>query len=274
MKTLIQSQLKKLNLRLSRIRPSGYDYRLNAYLDRARPAVPRFLNIGAGDFFHPYWHNLDIPNSFYEKRGQENIHIEYDLASMSSFPVDQETLEIAYMSHVSEHLSDAANHFVYTSIFKALRSGGVFRVTCPDAGLLYTAAMQRDEYIWMHPSPWGTSLGNIEQRFLEYICTELTRDGLGRPAVVIPTGDLAGILRSGLSPALNRLVSLAPNRFVRPEYHVTWFDVEKMCLFLRQAGFRNVTVSKYGQSSDVRLRDTVLFDNTCPYLSLFVEAVK
>ena len=32
---------------------------LSCYEESTRPSTPRYINIGAGSFYHPYWHNLD-----------------------------------------------------------------------------------------------------------------------------------------------------------------------------------------------------------------------
>jgi len=43
---------------------------------------------------------------------------------------------------------------------------------------------------------------------------------------------------------------------------------------LRKAGFSKIFLSGYGQSFSPVLRNTDLFDNTHPEISLYVEAIK
>jgi hypothetical protein len=57
---------------------------------------------------------------------------------------------------------------------------------------------------------------------------------------------------------------------------VNWFNVEKLRNMLVLSGFSEGSVmdSRYGQSVCPLLRNTLIFDNTVPELSLYVECVK
>lgn len=56
--------------------------------------------------------------------------------------------------------------------------------------------------------------------------------------------------------------------------HINWWNKDKLFRMLQEAGFEEVYLSGYGQSLSPVLRNTSYFDNTCPYLSLYVEAKK
>ena len=60
----------------------------------------------------------------------------------------------------------------------------------------------------------------------------------------------------------------------RPGNHMSWWNKAKVGRFLREAGFKVVRNSGYGQSFAPVMRNTQYFDNTHPPISLYVEAVK
>jgi len=59
-----------------------------------------------------------------------------------------------------------------------------------------------------------------------------------------------------------------------PGNHINWWNKDKLFRMLRMAGFENIYLSGYGQSLSPVLRNTWIFDNTHPKLSLYIEAVK
>ena len=72
------------------------------------------------------------------------------------------------------------------------------------------------------------------------------------------------------------LTSLCPIEIQRkyPGNHINWWNQDKMFKMLRSAGFTKIFRSGFGQSFSAVLRDTSLFDNTEPAISLYVEAIK
>ncbi len=59
-----------------------------------------------------------------------------------------------------------------------------------------------------------------------------------------------------------------------PGNHINWWNKAKLIQMLQTAGFGKVYGSGYGQSSCPVLRDTIMFDDTHPKRSLYVEAEK
>jgi hypothetical protein len=54
---------------------------LHVYPETGWPASPRYVNVGAGAFYHPYWHNFDVPNDYYAKDQGDRVHVPFDLHS-------------------------------------------------------------------------------------------------------------------------------------------------------------------------------------------------
>ena len=59
-----------------------------------------------------------------------------------------------------------------------------------------------------------------------------------------------------------------------PGNHINWWTHEKVISFLKEVGFSAPYISGWGQSVFPPLRDTNLFDDTHPKISLYVEAIK
>jgi len=237
-----------------------------------RPISPRYVNLGAGSFFHPYWHNVDMPNDFYAK-DQLNLHIVHDFTKFESFQIESDSVEVFYTSHVIEHLPNEAIEHLFSEVHRCLVPGGLFRVTCPDMGLQYKAYSCRDGAFWMQPSPWGTVTDSLEIRFLEHFATILCDKKYG-----IDADGFKEVFQSSksLEEFFTYFYKMIPkdanSNF--PEGHCNWFTKDKVVNLMKNVGFSSVYDSGYLQSMNAKLRDACLFDSTCPELSLYVESVK
>ena len=65
----------------------------------------RFYNIGAGEFNHPAWTNIDHASEWYKAN---RIDIDVDLTLGQPLPIDDDTANIVYSSHTIEHLPDVS----------------------------------------------------------------------------------------------------------------------------------------------------------------------
>lgn len=84
-----------------------------------------FVNVGAGGFYHKNWINVDKVSDIYKDRQGPNT-VNWDLLSLTPFPFLNNSIDLIYMSHVIEHVSDeAAKHFFFESFLK-LKVGGEF----------------------------------------------------------------------------------------------------------------------------------------------------
>ena len=64
------------------------------YLEPGKPKEPRYLNIGAGDFRHRMWHNLDYQTITKKmQRGCEYLDINHDLNSIKSIPIKSDGIK-------------------------------------------------------------------------------------------------------------------------------------------------------------------------------------
>ena len=250
---------------------------LSLYPETSRPAQPRYVNIGALDFPHPLWHNLDNPTDWdgFSQRQQGNIHLPHDLTSGKPLPLSDQTLAVAYCSHVIEHLRDEDVRLLVAEICRSLQPGGIFRLVAPDMALFYDAYGRGDELLIQS----GLRLYDCkskEQKLLLQFASSLV---LSHPA----SGHRKYMdeeIRSAMqSKARDEFFEFfagqAPFEVQKqnPADHINWFTPEKTRLMLEAAGFSRVRQSAHGQSHLPILRDLHLFD---PYSdhSLYFECQK
>lgn len=272
---LVNKAVNRVGIKIVRTNAQFGD--IGIYPDKERPDIPRYINIGAGSFYHPFWHNMDTPNTFYSKEQKGHIHIDYDLKSKRSFPFKSNTLKVAYMSHVIEHLTNECVQFSCAEVYRCLQPNGYFRITCPDIDLEYDAYCRRDETFFPCPTPWRTYSSSIEQRFLEHFATALTLEHPETKCQKFTDDQIRAVFsRYSKEEALAYFISQISSEPIAsyPEHHVNWFNVNKLQRILKEVGFKQVYESRYGQSKCALMRNTQLFDFTAPGLSFYMECQK
>jgi predicted SAM-dependent methyltransferase len=119
----------------------------------------KFINIVSCGFRKDGWINLDKFSSHYSA-WQSPIDLEHDLMTFNAVRLPDKCLDIAYTSHTIEHLSDEHVHHLFKEVYRILKPGGVFRITCPDIDKCYDAYRNKDdEYI----SNWKGRLESFRQ---------------------------------------------------------------------------------------------------------------
>lgn len=245
------------------------------------PESAMFINIGAGAFDHPRWTNLDLSSEVYATR-QTAAFIEYDLTASQPLPLPSSSVELAYTSHTIEHVKDPDVQQLFAEVFRVLRPGGVFRITCPDAHMYYLAARN-----------------NVYDRFFYRMNTWFRRHGIDDSSVspidFVASGVATGLTGTRLirdaDPDLARELSdlfhtLPETEFLenlcarvefsaaQPARHVNWWTHDKVMRTLASSGFTDVRVSTFGGSMAAPMCDTSRFDNTVRDESIYVEATK
>jgi len=232
---------------------------------------PLYLNIGGGDFYHPFWHNLDKLS--YSYGASENVHIDFDLAEDRIFPIDSNSLEIIYSSHVIEHLRNKDVNNMLKEAYRCLKPLGYLRITCPDIDLEYEAYQNNDKdfFHWCDP---GLSVG---QRFLDHLATGLSKSCGDDCLEKIDDNELNRLFsQMDKEKTFDNLCQKIPIDHQRkfPGNHINWFNYKKLEKLLKQCGFRKIYRSAFGQSNSPKLRDIKHFDTTLPTCSIYIEAIK
>lgn len=285
MKQALLGALRARGFNISRVRSNDVaDYRRLYSSDSVE--YRRFYNVGAGSFSHPCWTNIDLRSDWYGSV-QKNF-INHDLMSGSPLPVPDASAEIIYTSHTIEHVKDEAVGRLFHEAYRALRPGGVFRVTTgPDAESDFAAMMRGDEH-WFHwdceyevPGSYeemfhapATSVP-LEERWLHHVASMLApNDKTPAPHKFTAVEIRQIIAERGRIGALDYFTSLTTFAPDRPGNHVSWWDAAKIMAHLDDAGFKTVCRSGYSQSVCPVLRNTLYFDNTHPQMSVYVEAIR
>ncbi len=258
-----------LGVRLIRAIPK---VKMGGYGTRERPLKPLFLNIGAGKWRHPLWHNLDHPVAGYEK-SHGSIQIAHDLMSDQPFDVADSSLKAVFTSHTIEHLNDEYTLRMFKNVYRSLEPGGYFRVTCPDAALAYRAYQRGDKSFW-EPDDKKYSL---EQLFLSVFSASCSAIMDENEQDRVSDEEVSRIFSEmPMEEAFDHFTKDKPMLLIskHPQSHDTWFTAEKVMRMLAEAGFSDIWDSKYGQSVFQPMRDTGYFDTTRPDISLFVECRK
>lgn len=251
----------------------------------------RFYNVGAGDFRHPAWTNIDKLSKWYKEsiEGTKGL-VDFDLLSLKPFSIESNTAEVVYSSHTIEHITNEAALNMFKESYRVLKKGGIIRLSTPNIDLEYRAfkCNDRDYFYWIgaysEPKNYRRiklnkpmSNASIHQIFLQHFATsasELCADGAKER---ISDKELeTAFAEKGYGEALDYCVSKcclsAQER--NPGFHVNWWNADKLSKMLKQAGFETVYLSGFGQSFCPVLRNTCFFDKTVPKVSLYMEAKK
>lgn len=236
---------------------------------------PIKIVIGGGDRdYGPQWHNIEFVTQGYSDRYRslpENIDIDFDLTSMKSFPIESETIEAAYTSHVIEHLQDEHVAHMFSEAFRVLKIGGFFRITCPDIDLYIRAFLDNDLSFFHyrdHPHYKNTGINDsIAGLFLDVFATSIAN-----------SANYEEISQSFLEHGIHKTLEYYKSKVVydpkSSHCHVNYFNVEKLKSFLRSAGFTDIRVSSIGQSYHPDMRNLKKFDTQDFKISLFIECTK
>lgn len=250
-----------------------------------------FYNIGAGNFSHPAWTNVDYLSEWYKDNKKYTLAgITYDLLSLKPLPIESNSAEIVYSSHTVEHINDEAAQNMFNESYRILKNRGILRVTTPNIDLAYRAYKDndRDYFYWIDTysipknyqrikinKPLNKS--SIQQLFLLYFAASVsTLHSDGAPERISDEELDRLFSEREYEEALNYCTSRCPLEIQKkyPGNHINWWNKDKIFRMLKKAGFDKIYLSGYGQSFSPVLRNTRYFDNTHPKISLYVEAIK
>jgi predicted SAM-dependent methyltransferase len=245
-----------------------------------------FYNIGAGAFYHPYWTNIDFVSDWYGAVQQHVRH--HDLMSLAPLPIEPSSAHLIYTSHTIEHVSYEAVEVLFREAWRALRPGGVLRVTTgPDAETDFRA-LQRGDADWFYwdddyvlPGSYehvfkapATSVP-LEERWLHHVASQLAPNSVSpSPRKLDADAVRELIARLGFPAVLDELSGACQFDPQRPGNHISWWTHDRVIGLLRRAGFETVYRSGAGQSASPLLRRSPLFDSTHPQMSIYVEAIR
>ena len=289
LKNTIRSLINKAGYDINKIRNDVPDRIYHDLYPKESLENKRFYNIGAGNFRHKYWTNIEYHSNWYNY-DNNLLDINYDLFSIKPLPIETKSAEAVYSSHTIEHINNEAAQNMFNEAFRILKPNGYLRLTTVNINLDYRAYKDNDRayFYWIEEYSkkinWKRvnyikplNKASIEQVFLAHFATsvsELHADGAKER---INDRELVSIFEEKeYEEALNYITSKCPIEIQKkyPGNHMNWWNYKKLSAMLKKAGFDKIYLSGYGQSYSPILRDLSLFDNTRPKNSLYVEAIK
>jgi SAM-dependent methyltransferase len=287
LKKLVKTAFHAAGLEIARRKEPYQLERYHSLFDAKTLAAKPFYNIGAGTFWHPYWTNIDFVSDWYASGQRDVIH--HDLMSEGPLPIETSSAWIIYTSHTVEHVSEGAVATLFSEAHRALRPGGVLRVTTgPDAETDWRALVSGDAswFYWddeLYSTP-GTyeeiyhrpaNSVPIEERWLHHVASALAPNDISPSDVKVTADEIRAIIAErGFEGSLDYLTGQVQFDPARPGNHISWWSHPKLLQFLKDAGFVDAYRSGYWQSVSPVMRNSPLFDSTHPQISAYVEAVR
>ena len=271
---------ERLGYRISKINTS--DSHLYDGFSSDSISKRRFMNVGAGDFNHPFWTNVDFETEWYSE-AQKVGFVNFDLTKCEPLPFEEGSFEAIYSSHTIEHVpNDAVESFVSES-YRTLRHGGTLRITCPDARLLVRSVRlgRLDYWKWREEwfcRPYSTNPEIHEITLSDYllreIATERCRFYLGSKNPIEPEEVMSRIGDLSDEELLDWMTSGLKFNPESPGNHINWWTYEKLDSIAKEVGFKNTYLSGRGQSLCRPMTNLDFFDSTAPHDSLYFEAIR
>ena len=272
----------------------GYDIRRNIvddnsdeylYLEYPKRSLADklFLNIGAGSFYHRHWTNVDYASDWYSKHQKENF-VNYNIMDKKPLPFENNSIELAYSSHVIEHVKNDSVQNLLSEIYRVIKPGGGVRITCPDSFLFYQSLLNQDISFWNWRHGWFTGVWStlksdintvtISDYILREIATPRCRFYKYKKASTAPQEVEKIFKTKSYADFFDYFTDKLEFDSDTPGDHINWWDETKIMSFLRSAGFKKVYSSRANQSLFAPLRNVNKFDTTAPQMSLYVDARK
>ncbi|HSX76978.1 MAG TPA: methyltransferase domain-containing protein [Candidatus Saccharimonadia bacterium] len=189
------------------------------------------LHLGCGSKIVPGWLNAD----------KFRVSADIYLNAYRRFPFVEQSFYVIYSEHMIEHIKVDLVPFFLREVYRVLRDGGVFRVTCPDLEL-FVRNYVADDRMFFQP---------IIARFQE----KLAQSGHPKYWLVRTKG--------------GALMSRAVQRF----YHHRWmYDFETLERCLREVGFGQIIKQSYGKGA---IDEAAALDSQeRSFETMYIDAIK
>jgi len=211
----------------------------------------KVLNVGGADIIKDNWRSLDFRSKYYD---YPLILIDYniDLEEREKWPIENNSYDLIYCSHLFEHLSLKTTQFIQKEMYRILKPGGGLRIVVPNMEL---ALQHYGDQEW-----WKIHFPRMDWRdaFLFFFASSLV-----------------GKLNYDKNLELDYYIKQITDKSQEdnPGNHRNWFTFKKIEKLLKEAGFVQIEKSQHRQSRFTEFcRKGV--DNSAKELSLYVDALK
>lgn len=231
------------------------------------------INVGGGYYFRRHWKVMEYETKWY-RYSPGVVDYNHNLASEDKFPLKDNSVNLFYLSHTIEHIPQKYCQHLFNELYRCLKKGGGIRLTNPDFDLGYEAYENKNlEFFKKYKG------NDLEEKFYYYFASfhvvekskeelEKNKEEIREKFETLSKEKFADYFTLEIPPK---------SQEQHAESHISWWNYEKMKLFLKIAGFENIYLSKPQGSQFSEMlgkgRNTG-FDSTHPEFSIFVEAVK
>lgn len=228
-----------------------------------------YLNLGSGGFRQNKWINVDYSFAARSKKQmRHSIDVQHNLMWKKPMPFEDNSIEAVYTEHCIEHLTNDAVKFLFNDVKRILKPGFPFRMSCPDADIIYEMYMDpKVKKIGMEHKLEGQSK-MVE--LMDALATPISKMMINQNIEIADPKskeELFGIIDSIMEGTTKE------EQEKNPGYHNTWWNFYKLNEFLLDAGFRKIK-QRGIRESRFELFQQPYIDKTTPQYSIRVECSK
>lgn len=221
-----------------------------------------YLNIGGFIFLKDNWRVLEYISDQYPI-SKKLIDYNFNLLEFKPLPFKNNSVDLIYSSHTFEHILKKNVDFYFKEIYRILKVEGTFRMTVPDADIIYDACKRNDiDFINYLDDNNNQSESDF---FKSYLIGPYSK-----------TKEFKDLKKINFEKLLTKheLKKLPQNHSFMD--HKCWFNYNRAMKMLIKSGFKKKKIFKSGylQSKSSEMRNSKFFDQTIPSASLYVECVK
>lgn len=152
-------------------------------------------------------------------------------------------------------------------------TGGVFRITCPDASLLYDVTKMYPLYWWWRKGFFENT--EIDPEPIDYFMSEVGTENIRQIGKFQIHNDYAEkFVKLSKKEFLSYVVEGLSYDLETNSSHINFWTYEKIEEFLRKSGFNNIIRSTCHGSCYPEMQDQRYFDLPMRTMNLYADAIK
>lgn len=284
----ILSRFKKINnnffelitRQINRVKNPEYVFfrirrNLEKFINRYRDLNREYLNIGSGGhWYHERFYSLDVDLTAKKNLGKINFNLVEDLP----LPFKDNTIKGVYSSHCLEHLTADEVVKILQEAHRVIKPGGIIRITLPNMDKMFDAYESRDasnleSFKKKVQIKNGTSLWGLDS-WLRLV----TRSFAGHVVDLFSDKELYNIFennsRSDFVKTILAKADTSPKYRNIPNTHKSYWSPYSMQNCLQKVGFKSCKVVQRRETMDKVFSNGLMFNNTQPEMSFYMEAIK
>ena len=242
-------------------------------IDKSTDSKKIMINVGGGYYFRRHWKVMEYETEWY-RYSPGVIDFKHNLSSEEKFPFKDNSVYLFYLSHTIEHIPQKYCQHIFNEIFRCLKHKGGVRLTNPDYDLGYKAYKEKNLEFFKKYKGF-----DLDEKFLYFFASfyvvdkskeelEITKKILKKKILEMSKEEFADYYTLKIPPE---------SQTRHAESHISWWNFDKMKIFLTNAGFTNIYISSPQESKFQEMKGhgrNTGFDSTHPEFSMFVEAIK